>query len=233
MIKKLMSVVTLVLALNFIGVVAGTAWVWKSGHVDKEKLKALKLVLYPADSQPATEPVTGAPTTAPVDRLDELLAKAAGRPASEQIQYIKDQFTSDMAELDRQKVELMDLRAQDDMARNQAADAMAKVVEARAALAQAKADDEKVKSASGFKDTLALYEIMPTKQVKTIFMTLGDPTVVAYLDAMPPARAAKIIKEFKSPEETDRIQKVLERLRMPPTTAPAGTTAGTPAGPAY
>jgi hypothetical protein len=233
MIKKLLSVVTLVLALNFLGVVAGTAWVWKSGHVDKEKLKQLKLVLYPADSQPATEPATEPATTEPVSRLDELLAKSAGRPASEQIQFIKDEFAGEMAELDRQRRELLDLRHQDDLAREQAADDRAKVEQARAALAQQKAEQEALKTDKGFQDSLALYEIMPTKQVKTIFMTLGEATVVAYLDAMPPARAAKIIKEFKSPEETDRIQKVLERLRVPPTTAPAGTTAGTPAGPAF
>jgi hypothetical protein len=45
-------------------------------------------------------------------------------------------------------------------------------------------------------------------------MTLDDATVMNYLQAMEPREAAKVIKEFKSPEETARIQNVLERMRL-------------------
>jgi hypothetical protein len=55
---------------------------------------------------------------------------------------------------------------------------------------------------------------MPGKQVKTIFMTLDDETIQQYLQTMQPRSAGRIIKEFKSPEETARIQKVLERMRL-------------------
>ena len=54
---------------------------------------------------------------------------------------------------------------------------------------------------------------MPGKQVKTIFMSLDEETMRQYLQAMEPRVAAKIMKEFKSQEETARIQKVMEAMR--------------------
>src|SRR5439155_15931204 len=66
----------------------------------------------------------------------------------------------------------------------------------------------------GFQDSLARYQAMPGKQVKQIFMTLDDDTVMNYLQTMEPRAAARIIKEFKAPDEVQRIQKVLEKMRV-------------------
>ena len=55
---------------------------------------------------------------------------------------------------------------------------------------------------------------MPPKQVKQIFATLDDQTVVNFLQAMEPRTAAKIIKEFKTDDEVARMQKVLEKMRQ-------------------
>ena len=76
------------------------------------------------------------------------------------------------------------------------------------AKAQAKEAEDK-----GFQDSLALYNSMQPKQVKEVFATLDDPTVMKYLRAMDPSRAAKIIKEFKSQVETERVQRIMEMIR--------------------
>ena len=55
---------------------------------------------------------------------------------------------------------------------------------------------------------------MPAKQVKSIFMTLSEQTVQQYLQAMDTRTAGKIIKEFKTPDETAFIERVLERIRQ-------------------
>ena len=68
-------------------------------------------------------------------------------------------------------------------------------------------------SDQGFQDSLNLYNSMPAAQVKRVFAGLDDQTVTTYLEAMQPRTAAKIIKEFKSQDETDRIQHILERMR--------------------
>ena len=41
---------------------------------------------------------------------------------------------------------------------------------------------------------------MPAKQTKAVFMTLQDETIIQYLQAMQPRTAARIMKEFKTPE---------------------------------
>ncbi len=79
MIKKLMTVLMMLLAINFIGVAAGVAWLFQSGHLDKERVTAVKDVLFPKDTtQPTTEPSIPAATTQPFINLDELLARHAG-----------------------------------------------------------------------------------------------------------------------------------------------------------
>jgi hypothetical protein len=45
-------------------------------------------------------------------------------------------------------------------------------------------------------------------------MSLDDPTVVRYLKSMEPRAAGKIIKEFKTADETARAAKLLEAMRM-------------------
>ena len=55
---------------------------------------------------------------------------------------------------------------------------------------------------------------MPPKQVKLIFMTLNESTVQEYLTAMDTRTAGKIIKEFKTPDETAFVQRILERIRQ-------------------
>src|SRR5437588_457561 len=65
----------------------------------------------------------------------------------------------------------------------------------------------------GFQDSLALYNSMQPKQVKDVFTSLDDATVMKYLRAMDPSRAAKIIKEFKTPADTERVQRIIEMIR--------------------
>jgi Mg/Co/Ni transporter MgtE len=55
---------------------------------------------------------------------------------------------------------------------------------------------------------------MPAKKAKDVFMTLDNETVKQYLKAMQPRTAAKIVKEFKTPEEMQRIQAVMEQIRQ-------------------
>ena len=82
-------------------------------------------------------------------------------------------------------------------------------------LADREQQAQRLASDQGFQDSLALYETLPAKQVKTIFMGLDDAVVIQYLQAMESRTAAKITKEFKSPEESQRLQRLLERMRQP------------------
>jgi hypothetical protein len=68
-------------------------------------------------------------------------------------------------------------------------------------------------------------------KAKALMTSLPDDVLEKYLEAMPAKTAGKIINEFKTPEETSRIQKVLELMRKPPLAGAAtepSATVGTP-----
>jgi hypothetical protein len=236
--KKILNILVLTAALNFLLVLAGSAVFLQKSHMNRDKFAAAKKLLFET-SQPTTDPASTQPvaTTEPADRLADLLAKASGRPAGEQVSFIRQTFDSEMAELDRKQRELADLQHQIELARQQTALDRAKIEQGQQDLEAQKEQATKLASDKGFQDTLELYNVMPPKQVKTIFMTLGDDAVMQYLVAMEPRTAGKIIKEFKLPEETVRIQKVLEKIRQAQATSPAapgaaqGLPSATPGGP--
>jgi Mg/Co/Ni transporter MgtE len=101
-----------------------------------------------------------------------------------------------------------------DLSREQMTKDRALLAQQKQALDAREQESNRLANDKGFQDSLSLYNTMPAKQVKTIFMGLNDQTIRNYLEAMQPRTAAKIIKEFKSPEETDRIQKIMEQMRL-------------------
>lgn len=214
--KKLLTVVAWTLALNFLVLAGAVGWAIKSGRLNDEKIARIKeLVMAPA-TQPATQPAQDVrdPATQPSLKLEQLLAKVSGRPAAEQVEFMQRTFDAQSAQLDRRYREVVDLQKKVDLAQ-------AKLLEDRKALEGSKQkldtqqqEQNRLLTDKGFQDTLNVYTTIPSKQVKTIFMTLDDATVIQYLRAMEPRIASKIVKEFKSPEETDRISKVMEKMRQ-------------------
>lgn len=216
--RKLGQVLVLTLAINFLALAGIVGWLWQSGRLGKEQVGKIKEVLFPPEAKAEVtldEPANASlATTQPVVKLEELLAKAAGRTAAEQVEFIQQAFDSQRSELDRRFREVEDMRRQVDLAQKQlaadraASDAKEKQLTDREQSAQKTASDK------GFQDALVLYQALPSKQVKELFGGLDDQTVVRYLQAMPPRTASKIVKEFKTPDETTRIQRVLEKMRQ-------------------
>lgn len=215
-INKLYHVLILTLALNFLAVAGGVGWLWGTGRLDKAKIGTIQAVLFPPPPEPAVAKLddTDSATTQPSVKLDELLARASGRTAAEQVEFIQQSFDAQMSQLDRKQRELEDLRKQIELARTQLASDRTSHEAKEKALLQQEQESQKLAADKGFQDSLSLYQQLPSKQVKTIFMSLDDATLVRYLQAMPPRSATKIVKEFKSPDETARIQRVLERMRQ-------------------
>ena len=214
--KKLLTVVILTLALNFLALAVGVAVLFQNGTLTREKIAAIKAVLGPATTQAAAADKKDEPdaTTQPTLRLEELLAKVSGRPAGEQVEFLQRTFDAQMAQLERRQRELDDLRLKADAAKREASallaqvDARQKKLEAREKALKTAAEDK------GFEDSLTLYNSMPPKQVKEVFMSLDDVTLTKYLRAMDAGKASKILKEFKTPSETERVQRVMEMIRL-------------------
>ncbi len=69
----------------------------------------------------------------------------------------------------------------------------------------------------GFSQAVELYEQLPPKQTKSMFIELleegGMDEVVRYLEAMQPRKAAGVLREFKTDEELSWAVQLTERLR--------------------
>lgn len=235
--KKLFTVLMLALALNFLAAAGGVGWLRYSGHLDKARVKQIREILFPP---PATQPAgasaggASAATTQPTQRLEELLAREAGKSGAEQVQVMQNSVDLQTAELDRRQRELEALRIQIELARQDLERQRQAVAVRDKDLAAREQEAQRLAGDKGFQDSLALYEAMPAAKVKQIFIGLDDVTIMNYLQAMQPRTAAKIIKEFKSPDETARMQRVLERMRTneasAPTTEPGNAAANAGGG---
>ena len=214
--KKFLNVLSLTLAVNFIAVAAFVAYLYRDGRLDRARITAIKEILYPPPPPeiPATQPITDQ-LAAPTMKLEELLARTAGRPAAEQLDYIRKSFDSQMAQLDRAHRELLDLNQQVEQARAKLNEERKALDDKEKKLVDRDQQSQRLASDEGFQNSLNLYQTLPAKQVKTIFMGLEDATVIQYLQAMESRSAARITKEFKSPEETQRLAKLLEKMRQP------------------
>ena len=213
--KKLLIVLAVTLALNFLAALGGAAYLYSNGALSKEKIAAIKEVMFPATTQ-AVEQKKDQPdaATQPTYKLEELLAKVSGRPAGEQVEFMQRTFDMQVAQLDRREQELRSMQGTIKTDREKL-DALQKKLEAQQNLQEARAKAQtKEAEDKGFQDSLALYNSMQPKQVKDVFATLDDPTVMKYLRAMDPSRAAKIIKEFKTSVETERVQRIMEMIRV-------------------
>src|SRR5215212_5753889 len=217
--KRLLTTIAFTLAVNFLALIGALAYLYKSGKLTDEKVHTIRdLVMSPA-SQPPTPPLAINPTTQPTLQLEALLAKVSGRSASEQVEFMQRTFDANMALLDRRHLEVQNLKRTVELAQAQLDADRKKLAAEQQKLATAQKEQTKLETDKGFQDTLSLYTSMPPKQVKSIFMTLNDDTMIQYLRAMDPRTATKITKEFKSPDETTRITKVLEKMRQPHATA--------------
>lgn len=208
--KKLLMVIVLTLALNFLAAAGELGWLFGSGRLDKAKMKQVREILFAAPSPPS-QPGEAVATSRP--SLDDLMAKESGRSATEKVEFIQRTFDTRMLELDRRQLEMADLQRQVDLANQKLSVDRAALEKEKQAVAAKEKEAQTLQTDQGFQDSLAVYNSIPPKQTKEIFLTLDQQTVRQYLEAMDARQAARIVKEFKTPGERVFIQKVLESMR--------------------
>jgi len=214
--KKLITVLMFTLALNFLAAAGGVGYLFQTGKLDKAKIAQIKeVVLGKAGAQSTTQPsaATNNPANSKMN-LSNLMAKQSGRSAVEQIEFLSRTFDAQMLELDQKQRQVSDLQKQVDLANQKLAMDRSALDKREKDLATREQEAQKLQDDAGFQSSLALYNAMPPKQVKTMFMSLNEQTVQQYIQAMDTRTAGKIIKEFKTPDETSFIQRVLERIRQ-------------------
>lgn len=226
--RKLWNLIVLLLAIHFIAAAGAVGWLYQQGKLDRARITAIQEILFPKPAPPSdatTQPSSDA-TTRPTSKLEDLLAQHTARPVADQAAFLQHSFDAQTALLDRRQRELDDLQRQVELAKGQIIkDRTALDIETKKLAAREK-EENRLAADKGFQDALERYQVMPAKQVKEIFLRLDDPTVVNFLQAMEPRAAAKILKEFKSPEEIARAERIMERMRQ---TTPPGASVAAPA----
>jgi flagellar motility protein MotE (MotC chaperone) len=214
--KKLFSVLMFTLALNFLALAGGVGYLFQSGKLNKAKISQIKDVVIgkPGASSTTQPSVTPLGTDNSRANLSNLMANQSGHSAAEQIEFLSRTFDARMLELDQKQRQVTDLQRQVDLANQKLAADRTALEKQTKDLALREQQAQKLQDDTGFQSTLALYNAMPPKQAKTMFMTLSEATVQQYIQAMDTRTAGKIIKEFKTPDETSFIQRVLERIRQ-------------------
>ena len=214
--KKLLSVVMITLALNFLAAVGGIAYLFQTGALTKEKIATIKQLIGPATTQgPTTEEKKDEPdaSTQPTLRLETLLAKVSGRPAGEQVEAMQRSFDAEMAQIDRREREVQGMRREVENLKASLDVEVAALAERQKKLDAREKTLQKDTTDKGFTDSMALLDEMQTKDAKSAIAGMDDATAVKYLRAMEPSRAAKIMKEFKTPAEAARVLKIMEMIR--------------------
>jgi len=231
LIKKLLTLVMAVLALNFLAVAGGVGFLVATGKLDKAKVHAVRELIAgtpdAATTQPSTQPGTGLSTDAstttaaqesqdetPMMRLRASVRQAAGRTAMEQFESQQTAVDAQLAVVDLRQQELEAQRRQIERARAELQTEREKLAKQQSTLTQQLQEQQKLASDEGFQKSLLLYKSMQPKRVKAIFALMDDTTVVRYLQSMEPRQAAGVLKEFKSPEETIRARTLLEKVRQ-------------------
>ena len=228
MIRKLATVVVLLLALNCLAIIAGVGTLIARGNLDRARARDVAKLLFPKSPDAATQPTTApSAATQPLLRFDDLLAQQAGKTATQQVQFLRETFDGLSAQFDRQHRDLMDLKRQVDLAQAQ----LTRDREAVAAREKTIADRERAATAAatdaGFQRTMDIYDTMTPRTLKDVFAKQDDALVARYLQSMEPKRVSNILKEFKSPDEQVRANALLERLRTADVPAPAADVATT------
>jgi hypothetical protein len=220
-VKRLWDILAGVLALNFLVVIGFAAWLRSSGHLNRDRIDQIKLVLFPP--APPETPTTqlSDPTTRPTMVLEALLARKSNLPAGQQVDFVVKTFDERQSELEQKEQLLGQRQTQLDLVQQKLTDDRTAFEAERKAFIDQQAQAQKLASDAGFQKSLDLYSNMQAKQAKAAFALLDDDVMKDYFAAMDPMVLKKIIAEFKTPDETVRVEKIMEKIRKgEPTTRP-------------
>ncbi len=213
-VMSIVAVVHLVGALGLAGFLAGTNRLSRERLIDAMGLFALTI-----DQAEAVEAQAEA-KAGQADAEAARLARASGlgpASAAEKLAAQRERDEMMLRQLERTRREIEDLHRNLQLTRSRMEREKQQLLAARnEAVArfeaiQAQLDDE------GFRTAVQLYEQLPAKQVKQMFLAIMQQhetdQVVAFLEAMQPRKAADVLREFKDVHEVPRAVELMERLR--------------------
>lgn len=221
--RTILTAIILVLVINVLalGVLAG--WLGASGRLSKDRVRGVVGVF----THTIEEEARLAAEAEQAERDAQVLAERALRmqqvasgPVTpearlESIQVVDEKTR---ALLERQKVESQALKRQLDTRQRLIEQRLAELDAKQQAFDQAIESKIEEMQEEDFKEAIAMLEGIPPKQAKQIVQRWladgAESQVVDYLSAMEGRKAAKVLKEFKLPNEVAQAASLIEQLRV-------------------
>jgi flagellar motility protein MotE (MotC chaperone) len=202
-------------ALGIVGYLAGT------DRLSRDRLMQVKDIFTPsltdeADALKKAEQ-DAAQAQAIAARVELTSGKTSPTSASQRLAEERQKHEITLRQLERTRQEVESLRANLQQAQSRLEQRNAQLEADKKAFEQRVADLEQRHNDEGFRKALSLYESLPAKQVKQMFLTMHSQSqtdqIVSYLESMQPRKAAAILKEFKSETESQLATELTRRLR--------------------
>jgi len=218
------TVFVIVAVLAMVHVAAGlgfVGWLASTNRLNKDRLSAAKAVFAMTIDQEQEKEAEEAAIAeaAKVEAERQARLSGVGGLASVGDRLAEDEKRNEvlLRQLERTRREIEALSDNLTLARQRMERQHADLLIAKQDLEQRIEQMEARLNDAGFKKAVALYETLPSKQVKQMFVELMDADqtddVVAYLEAMEARKAAGVLKEFKDERDIDRAVDLTQRLR--------------------
>lgn len=221
--RTLFTAFILVLVINVLALGALAGWLGSSGRLSKERLRDAVAVFnntIEEDAQLAKDAEQAEIEALALAERALRMEQVAGGPVTPEARLEAIQVVDDKrrALLERQKVEAEALKRQLDTQQKLIEQKLAELTEKQQIFDQAIATKVEKMQSEDFKEAIAMLEGIPPKQAKQVIQKwLGDgldEQVVDYLSAMEERKAAKVLKEFKLPNEVTQAATLIEQLRQ-------------------
>ncbi|MEO0476043.1 MAG: hypothetical protein AAF085_08775 [Planctomycetota bacterium] len=221
--RTLFTAFILVLVINVLALAALTGWLGATDRLSKERLRDAVAVFNQTIDEEAQADAEAEQAELDAQAMAEQVLRmeqVAGGPVTpearlESIRVVDDKTR---ALLERQKVEAKSLQRQLDTQQRLIEEKLAELDSKQQAFDQAIATKVEAMQSDDFKEAIAMLEGIPPKQAKGViqqWLTEGaQEQVIDYLSAMEERKAAKVLKEFKLPNEVVQAATLIEQLRL-------------------
>lgn len=217
--RPLWNTVSFLAVVNLLALVMVLVWMWQSGRLTRERVGDIRAMLSTTTRQ-AQDTAVRLATEAEIDRLRQQEELARAHPAADsaaqigQIALVHQEQQAAGRRLEDER-RMLDAQLEQTTARMEAnADALQKQ---RATWQQDISDIAQRKEDAQFVQVTKQFEQIPPKQAKMMIEALVQrkqtDQAVAYLAAMNPRAAAKVLREFKTDADVALATELLERLR--------------------
>lgn len=213
--KTLWQAISIVAVIHVVVLAALLAWLWMSGRIEPDRLRAVQAVLTAPDLEGIWPPAPRPPTTDTEARGQVATSSSSVEALVEQADLERrEQRTRRRLEEEKQ-IMLAELVAESERVEAE----RRRFEERRQAWEERLAADLDRRRDEQFRKTVRLLDGLPPKQAKQHLAALvlsGDAgTAAAYLDAMQVRQAQKTLAEFKSAAELELASELLALVREP------------------